>query len=148
VISLGVPRVWRGLQLMLTVMVVLCGGLIAAAGAQAAVTQSSITSPSDPFYGFDQGQTQNVTISGTSNGTSSDSVDIRCYSDDGSSGTPVQTVATGVPVNAGGSFSISVPLGNLGTSLCRLRAVPGASSPTTGLSAFAGPRAALGYLTR
>lgn len=149
-ISLGVPRVWPGLRLMLTSVVVLCVGLIGATAAQAAVTQSSITSPSDPFYGFNQGQTQSVTISGTSNGTSSDTVDIRCYNDDGSSGISAGAVATGVAVSSVGSFSTSVLLSALeqGSSLCRLRAVPGGTTPTTGLSAFAGPRTALGYLTR
>jgi Glucodextranase, domain B len=122
--------------------------LSAASAAQAAVTQSSITSPSDPYFGLDQGQTQSVTISGTSNGTTSDQVDVKCYHDDGSTGTVQGTVTSGVAVQADGSFSTSVALQALrvGTGLCRLRAVPAGTSPTSGLSAFAGPRTSIGWL--
>ncbi|HWD85504.1 MAG TPA: hypothetical protein VG321_07115 [Solirubrobacteraceae bacterium] len=118
------------------------------ASAQAAVTTSSITSPSDPFFGFDQGQTQNVTISGTSNGNSSDSVDILCYNDNGSSGSSHATVASNVPVSSGGSFSTTVPITSLRGYTCRLRAVPSGTAPTSGLSSYSGPRISVGYINK
>lgn len=121
--------------------------LVMAAGAQAAVTTSSITSPSDPFFGFDQGQTQNVTISGTSNGTTGDSVDIDCYIDNGSTGSSNATIASGISVDSAGSFSTSVALSTFDEKApCRLRAVPSGTTPTTGLGSFSGPRVSVGYL--
>ncbi len=127
--------------------------LVMAAGAQAAVTTSSITAPSDPFFGFDQGQTQNVTISGTSNGTTGDSVDIDCYVDNGSTGSSNATIASGVSVRSDGSFSTSVAISKFHAtyndySPCRLRAVPSGTTPTTGLSSFSGPRVSVGDLLR
>ena len=111
---------------------------------------ASITSPSDPFFAFDQGQTQNVTISGTSNGTSGDQVQILCYSDNGTDGTVLGTVDNAVSVGADGTFSATVSLGALeqgNLDTCRLRAVPAPQlAPTTGLSAFTGPRTLVGML--
>ena len=145
--------VLRARRLALALFAALALTLAAAAGAQAAVTHSSITSPTDPFFGFDQGQTQNVTISGTSDGTTGDDVDILCYNDDGSTGTAHSTVASDVPVAADGTFTTSVPISDLvyttvvySTGYCRLRAVPSGTAPTSGLSAFAGPRALVGHL--
>jgi hypothetical protein len=137
----GIRRV-RVLRWALTMA--LLTSLFAAAAAQGAVTSSSITSPSDPFFALDQQQTQSVTISGTSDGTTGDSVDVLCYTDNGSTGSSNGTVASGAAVNADGSFSTSVALSQLEQSFpntCRLRAVPsGGSSPTAGLASFAGPR--------
>ena len=141
-------RATRALRFPGLAVATVVAALFAAGVAQAAVTQSSITSPSDPYFGLDQGQTQSVTISGTSNGTTGDQVDIKCYHDDGSAGAFVGTVTTGVAVQAGGGFSTSVPIGALrvGDGLCRLRAVPSGSPPVTGLSAFLGPRTSIGWL--
>ena len=144
--------VLRARRLALALFAALALTLAAAAGAQAAVTHSSITSPTDPFFGFDQGQTQNVTISGTSNGTTGDQVQILCYSDNGSTGPCSERSTTPFRVGADGTFSVTVSLrtleqGNLDT--CRLRAVPAPQlAPTTGLSAFTGPRTLVGTLTR
>jgi hypothetical protein len=147
--------VLRARRLALALFAALALSLAAAAGAQAAVTHSSITSPTDPFFGLDQGQTQNVTISGTSDGTTGDDVDILCYNDDGSTGTAHSTVASDVPVAADGAFSTSVPISDLvyttvlySTGYCRLRAVPSGTTPTSGLSAFAGPRALVGHVLK
>jgi hypothetical protein len=137
-------------RLALALACALSAALVGATAAQATVTTTTITSPSDPFFGFDQGQTQNVTISGTSDGNASDSVDILCYNDNGSDGNRTGTVISGVSVDSSGDFSTSVALdqleagGNLET--CRLRAVPHGTEPTTGLTSFAGPRVAVGYL--
>lgn len=128
--------------------------LVLTATAQATVTTSSITSPSDPYFVFDQGQSgQNVTVSGTSNGTSGDSVDIDCYIDDGSTGSYDHTVTT-LSVNSNGSFSASVPLSQFDNNQadnytpCRLRAVQSGTHPTTGLSSYSGPRVAVGLVER
>lgn len=129
-------------------LLVVLVSLVVVSGAQAAVTSSSITSPSDPFFALDQGQTQNVTISGTSNGGSSDSVDILCYHDNGSTGTVDSTVASNVPVGSSGAFSASVSLSSLDGDTCHLRAVPSGTSPTTGLSSYSGPRILVGYLQK
>jgi hypothetical protein len=144
--------VLRARRLALALFAALALTLAAAAGAQAAVTHSSITSPTDPFFAFDQGQTQEVTISGTSNGTSGDQVQILCYNDNGTDGTVIGTIDNAVSVNADGTFTATVSLltleqGNLDT--CRLRAVPTSGpAPTTGLSAFTGPRTLVGTLLR
>jgi hypothetical protein len=118
--------------------------------AQAAVTQSSITAPADPYYSLwnEQVATPNVTISGTSNGTTGDAVDVRCYHDDGSTGTSQGLIAANVSVSGDGSFSTTVPLSalnNAGGGDCRLRAVPHSSTPTSGLGAYAGPRSLAAY---
>ncbi len=134
----GIRRV-RVLRWTLTMALLV--SLFLAAAAQATVTSSSITVPSDPFFALDQGQTQS--ISGTSDGTTGDSVDVLCYSDNGSTGSSKGTVASGVAVNADGSFSTSVPLNQLEPGFpnaCRLRAVRSGTSPTSGLASFAGPR--------
>jgi hypothetical protein len=147
------PLIARGWRVALGSFAALALLLGTAAGAQAAVTQSSITSPADPFFGFNQGQTQSVTISGTSNGNSADTVDIVCYVDDGTSGNPQFTVAPNVPIGNDGTFTTSVPIADLVFSTqeftsgyCRLRAVPGGTTPSSGLNSFAGPRVLVGHL--
>ncbi|HWD64908.1 MAG TPA: hypothetical protein VG405_07015 [Solirubrobacteraceae bacterium] len=116
------------------------------ASAQATVTSSSITSPSDPYFGFDNGQS--ITVSGTSNGTSGDQVNIVCYNDNGSTGTVERNAASNVAVNADGSFSTSVALSQLRGDTCRLRAVDHNSTPSTGLASYSGPRVSVAYLDR
>ncbi|MGH2867212.1 MAG: hypothetical protein ACRDNK_06530 [Solirubrobacteraceae bacterium] len=141
---LAVSGICRGRVLRRALTMALLTSLLLAAAAQATVTSSSITAPADPFFALDQQQAQLVTISGTSDGTTGDSVDVVCYSDNGSTGSSNGTVASGVAVNADGSFSTSVPLSQLEQSFpetCRLRAVAsGGTSPTGGLASFAGPR--------
>jgi hypothetical protein len=61
----------------------------------------------------------NVTISGTTDGTTGDQVDLRCFV--GNSGTDL---TTGVPVQPDGSFSFSGDVQPLDPGTCRLRAVP------------------------
>ncbi|HET9101906.1 MAG TPA: hypothetical protein VFN55_01025 [Solirubrobacteraceae bacterium] len=105
------------------------------------VTQSAITSPADPTFLLNQtsGTPQTVTISGTSNGTTGDSVDIDCYHDDGNAGASQATIAT-TAVSAAGNFSTGpVPVSSL-LAQCRLRAVASGTTPTSGLGQFRGPR--------
>ena len=145
-------RARHGRRLAVTMVSVMSVALLGASAAHAtAPTSTSITSPSDPFFGFDQGQTQNVTISGTSNGSAPDTVDILCYSDNGSSGTVQEGVANDVSLDSAGNFSTSVPISSMhtgGSNTCHLRAVPHGPPPTTGLGSFVGPRAAIGYLEK
>jgi hypothetical protein len=119
-------------------------GLVGAGASQAAITSTSITSPADPTFVLDTAG--NITVSGTTNSTApgTDQVDIDCYVDNGSTNTSEQNVVPDVPLNGSGAFSVSVSPANISTvdaqPECRLRAVPAGTTPTTGLSAFAGPR--------
>jgi hypothetical protein len=114
------------------------GGLVLTPAAHAAIMGSQITTPSDPsfFIADEDAASQTFAISGTTTGgnPASDHVDVKCYWD-GSS----VTVASNVPLNADGSFSI--PNANLNQPLdltCRLRAVPAGTSPSD-LAPFSGP---------
>ena len=130
--------------------------LVGVGTAAAAVTHSDITSVSQAgaasgnplFYtwnndlgGYQAGSTNQpmMTISGTSDGTTGDGVDIDCvYNYDGETHSSM-SLATGVAVNADGSFSTTLGLANV-DSACRLAAVP-AGTNVTGLdvSPFQGP---------
>ncbi|MGH3493573.1 MAG: hypothetical protein ACRDQ1_10090, partial [Sciscionella sp.] len=143
-------------------MLAATASLLALAGtAQAAITQTAITSPSDPAYFYDPtgGATDSsgnpiagFTVTGTTNSTdpANDTVDIDCYSDDGSTGSNQGTLVSNVALNSTGGFSTTVTyweMENTGyTATCRLRAVPAVTQPTTGLGSFAGPRVLLAYM--
>ena len=111
-------------------------GVGVATPAHAAVTASNVTSPADGsrYLITDTSPQVNVPLTGTSNGTTGDTVDIRCYirADDYSTGT------SNVPVAANGSFSTTFSTGDpYGT--CVLRAVPHNLPQTSDASAFTGP---------
>src|SRR5205823_6077825 len=94
------------------------------ATASAAVTSSSITTPTGPFFFLNDlspGQTaMNITVSGTSNGTSGDMVDLNCYY-----GTYIPaSLAASVPVASDGTFTYTGVVNNLEYYTCMLRAVP------------------------
>ena len=74
--------------------------------AGAAVTTSNITSPTDPTYALSDDDSPNsITISGTSDGTTGDHVDIYCYASP-----PLHSsAALNVAVQANGSFSATAP---------------------------------------
>ena len=118
------------------------GGLVVAPAAHAAITASQITSPSNPtFFIADQDAvSQPFTVSGTTtNGTASDSIDLRCYF----GGTSVK-VKGNVPLSSDGSFS--VPAADLNKVLgltCRLKAVPAGKNPAD-LTPFSGPLIGVG----
>ena len=131
----------------------------AALGASATntITQTAITSPADPSYFYDPtaGAYGGITVTGTTNSTSpsTDTVDIDCYIDNGSSTDPNSTplpLVRGVTLNSSGAFSTTVPYAAIETATsngaCRLRAVPSGTTPTSGLGSFAGPRILLSYL--
>jgi hypothetical protein len=117
-----------------------------AAPAQAEITASTITSPTDPHFvlvDFDQGP-PTLTIAGTATG--SGNVDIVCQR-----GAETHVLASGAPVAADGTFTLAgVPLNalpgaqipNLPGVPCRLHAWPAGTTPAD-TAAFAGPRLAL-----
>jgi hypothetical protein len=112
-------------------------GLGIAAPAQAAVTKSNVTSPADgSHYLITDAQPETeVPVTGTSNGTTGDFVDIRCYTH----ATQWTDGPEKVAVAADGSFSTKISTGRpYGT--CLLRAVPNEIAGFTGDPApFTGP---------
>ncbi|MCW3065323.1 MAG: Ig-like protein [Solirubrobacterales bacterium] len=121
--------------------------------ASATVTTSQITSPGDPYYRLDDSNAsaadRQITVSGTTDGTTSDAVDLRCYYGYWAGGSQdYYTLATSVLVDADGSFSYTGDISPLSGNqqACRLIAVPSGSSP--GLADFHGPRVAVTYLER
>jgi hypothetical protein len=128
-------------------LLALAAGLIGASAAQATITSSSITTPTDPTFMLES--PNNVTVSGTTNSSApgSDEVDIDCYEDNGSTVLSSDPVATSVHLNGSGAFSTTVTAETIydntptDDSECRLRAVPAGTTPSgAGLAAFAGPR--------
>ncbi|HEY2353751.1 MAG TPA: PASTA domain-containing protein [Gaiellaceae bacterium] len=118
----------------------LAATVVAVPSAQAAVTESHITTPKNVSYlVFDGNAANSFAVSGTSEGSTTDHVDLACY--DGSSS---DTLATNVPVRTGGAFSApAVPLGSPPHSSCRLRAIPSGTTPGD-LAPFTGPALMLG----
>lgn len=87
---------------------VVVAGLAGASPAMATVTTTHVTSPTDPtfaLYDSDAATPQTIDVAGTSDGTTGDSVDIRCvyYGDS----TNNAEIADNVPVNADGTFSVT-----------------------------------------
>lgn len=108
--------------------------VVGASSAQAAVTQSSITTPADGsllFQNRDSNPNQTFTVSGTTD--ASGPIDIACYQ--GSN-----EVTSAGPFNVSGtSFSFSVPQSTFAARSCHLVAIPDGSNPSS-LSGFSGPR--------
>jgi hypothetical protein len=102
------------------------------------ITHSEITSPAGPFYSvYDSAAASNpeFTFSGTSDGDSTDTVDIRCYT----GGTGYNTVAYNVPVADDGTFaSDPVDLGSVYDDACHFRAIQSGVDPVD-LGSFTGP---------
>jgi len=124
----------------------LVAALVATASAHSArvivgVTSSQITSPKDVTYlMYDQNTPNTFAISGTSNGTTGDHVDVRCYDGDGG-----KLVAGNVALTAGGSFSVPSADLHLANTfrVCNLHAVPAGTTPADP-SAYPGPRLLVG----
>jgi len=113
--------------------------------AAASITTTAITSPvAGPTIGpVDYSNSLNlhpITVTGTSDGTTPDQIDIACFfqSNDGTPGEQILT-SGGAPVAADGSFSLTVDLVWAGVRPCLLRAVPMGLSPAD-LTAWTGPR--------
>ena len=115
----------------------LAGVGLAAPPAQAAMTASNITAPANGTHYFvsDANPPTNVPVTGTSNGTTGDLVDVRCYT----RADRWSTVDQNVAVQANGTFSTTMSTADpYGT--CILRAVPAGLAAGSSVSAYAGPR--------
>jgi hypothetical protein len=115
--------------------------LIAVPSAQAAVTQTSITTPTDVTYRiYNRDYPNTFAVSGTSNGTKGNHVDINCYAGD-----KTTTVAANVAVNTNGTFSAPAAADDKANTyrVCQLRAVPAGTTPNP-LTPFVGPRLLMG----
>jgi hypothetical protein len=129
----------------MVVLLAATAALAGAAPAMADITTATVTAPSDPAflqYDVNNADPQPFDVEGTSDGTTGDLVDIRCY--DGAFG-DFTDLATDVAVDADGAFS--VPDADLSTcpqTLFRLRAVP-AGADDVDTSMFAGPLFGNGY---
>src|SRR5262245_5559938 len=112
------------------------GGLVVTPAAKAAITASSITTPTDPAFLVSPidpatgDATGTFAIAGTTTGgdPGTDQVDILCYYGASSH----VTVASGVALNPDGSFA--VPAASMTPTwqppaICRLHAVPAATTP-------------------
>ena len=121
------------------------GLLVVPATASAAVTQSNVTVPADPSFIHFDGANPQITVLGTSNGTTGDNVDLYCTNGTGASFTAGLIKAT-VPVAAGGGFSFNGKPVSTQDRACVIRAVPAGAAPTaaTDLTTFTGPRGFLG----
>jgi Glucodextranase, domain B len=145
------PR--NGVQWTAVAVATVVACLIGAGGAGAAITSSHVSAPADGTELLanevtDPGTT--MTVSGTTDGTTGDAVDIDCYN--GGSvltfhGAPVRYAGSGagIPVAADGSFSVSVPLWAFGGYSCELLAVPDGTTPSP-VTGFTGPRVAVSDL--
>jgi len=128
------------------VLIALAGSALLAlpSPATGAVTTSMITSPVDGTHWMitDANPPTTVTVSGTTNGTTGDVIDINCY-EVGSD--TWQSVANNVAVQANGSFSV-----NMGTNdpygSCRLRAVPDGLAAGSSIAAYSGPVVTTEYI--
>jgi hypothetical protein len=107
------------------------------APANASVTVSNIDTPADgtSYLVTDDSPGTIVTVAGTSNGSTGDLLDVRCYI----RADTWTIVATNVPVQANGTFSTT-----MGTSdpwgTCVLRAVPAGWPSGHSTTSFTGPR--------
>jgi hypothetical protein len=126
----------------------LATALLFAVPAQATLTRSNITSPTDPSFLVDNGTGATVTISGTSDGAATDKVDIICtYGADIAAGLAPAGNFHNVAVQPGGSFSTTVPMANgFADFACRLHAIPAGPAPAN-LAPFTGPRVGWGSKT-
>jgi len=121
------------------VLLALAAAMVAAvqSPANAAVSVTAIGSPvtGTKYMIKNSAPAKPVTITGASNGTAGDFVDIRCY-EIGS--WAWQSVANNVPVQVGGAFSTEVESDDV-FGRCRLKAVPDNYPGGASLAAFSGP---------
>jgi hypothetical protein len=118
--------------------------LVMAAPAIAAVTTSNITTPADGtqlFQNLLTNPNQMITVRGTSDGTTGDSVDIDCYQVIDQMPISVGGYTAGIAVQIGGGFSASIPEASFPRNTCHLVAVPHGTTPSPGNS-YTGPRVA------
>ena len=132
-----------GIAVFLTIGVAFLAG---AGAAQAAITTSNITAPADGTVLLDDltsSSAQTFTVSGTSNGTAGDAVDIACYEGGAKLSAYQGGAGNGVAVQAGGAFAATVPMSTFAGDSCELVAVPHATGPNPP-TGFTGPRIGVG----
>ncbi len=114
--------------------------LLPAAAAQATVTTSNITTPTSGYLQNNEDTGTTISVTGTSDGTTGDFVNVRCWYAHNSS----RLLASGLAVQSDGSFATPSPvlLQPLNGYTCRLRAEPTTVSSES--PAFTGPRLAVG----
>lgn len=125
---------------VLAIVVALAGlaAVVLSTPAEAAgVTTSNITSPANGtrYFITDAHPATNVPVTGTSNGTTGDTVDVRCYY----SLFRWSGAASNVPVAADGTFSTTMNT-NTPYGTCILRAVPSGLSAGSNVRPYTGPR--------
>jgi hypothetical protein len=131
----------RTIRTTVTVAVALVAALAFTATAGAQVTQSDVAAPNSPHFSILTPANKTIAVSGTTDGTTGDKVDLQCYF---GSGPSHATLATGVGVLADGSFTVpAAELEKLSDGLCVLRAVPAGELPTD-LTPYTGPLMASG----
>jgi len=111
------------------------------ASAQATITSSDVTAPADGsvlLLNKQTNPTETFTVSGTTDGTTGDVVDVDCYYNGQGKLAYAGSGGTGIPVSAGGTFSADVPLTAFSSNSCELLAVPHGTSPTP--DGYVGPR--------
>ena len=112
------------------------------ASAQATITSSNVTTPADGsvlLLNQVTNPTETFTVSGTTDGTTGDVVDVDCYYNGREQIGYAGSTGTGIPVSADGTFSADVPPSAFSSNSCELLAVPHGTSPTPGTS-YLGPR--------
>ncbi|WP_210495623.1 hypothetical protein [Patulibacter sp. SYSU D01012] len=129
----------------------IAAALLGPTAAHAAVTTSAVTSVSgaqQPHMSDDRDQAatasaNQITVAGTTDGTTGDNVKIVCSS---RNNTVNQTFSASTPVNADGSFSATGSMRNIYTylNLCDLRAVPTGGGMPSVLAPFAAKRVQVG----
>jgi hypothetical protein len=133
-----------GLSVLLTFVLV--------ASAQATITTTSVATPADGsllFENLDTNPGATVTVSGTTDGITGDTIDIGCYSGDVDNhdytGGPTGYDGPGIAVNPDGSFSTAVPYSFFAKRACNLVAVPHGTATNALPSGDTGSRVSFSY---
>jgi hypothetical protein len=130
----------RSIRGTLAVTVVAIVTMASASVAGAAVTESHVAAPGSPHFSIVMPGVETVAVSGTSDGSTGDKVDLRCYY----KGTTSYLAAEEIPLAADGSFSLpNLELENVVDTACILRAVPTGTEPSS-LATYTGPLMATG----
>ncbi len=130
----------RSIRGTLAVTVVAIVAMAFASVAGAAVTESHVDAPGSPHFSIVMPGVETVAVSGTTNGTTGDEVDLQCYY----KGTSRYLLAKEIAVAANGSFSVpNAELEKISDSACILRAVPTGTEPSS-LATYTGPLMATG----
>lgn len=138
--KVGMVRTRRSLAIAgLTAAVML---IVGASVAEAQITTSNITSPADGallLQNADTSPSQTFTVSGTTDGTPGDLIDIDCYNGGSEVAGYAGPGGAGIAVGSGGGFTtVPVTQSNFAGHSCDLLAVPHGMTPAP--TGFTGPR--------